>query len=195
MTIDYKTIIFLFMVLVIINAESFILKKEIDIKYMKVYWILCIIPEIFFILFLFMDYVALIYPFLLGQTMIDFYKMELSDYNNLCLFLLSLVYGKYNGWNIKSLIIISIFFLVLFFLPFSELGFGDVKLSISIALMIPFKIVPSFIFYSLVLGFILGIFYKNIKKKDSFPMGPCIVTMCIFIQIMETQKNCIQICL
>lgn len=124
------------------------------------------------------------FPFLIGQCCIDFKKLELSDINNGILLLLSIIYGSQNEFYFVSLAVIGIVFFLLYLMPFSNMGFGDIKLLISTALFVPSKLIPTYIFYMLVISLIIGIFYKIKKKQNIFPMGPAIAIMCFVIQII-----------
>ena len=64
------------------------------------------------------------------------------------------------------------------------MGFGDVKLLIATSLFVRAKMLPSYIFYMLLIALVIGIFYKIVKKSNIFPMGPAIAIMCIVIQII-----------
>lgn len=161
---------------------NIILKKE-EIEKNKIWILFGISLPVF--LWLDIPIIAMMcFPFLIGQCCIDFTKLELSDINNGILFLMSILYGFENGFNFISLIIIGIVFFLLYLMPFSNMGFGDVKLLIATALFIPNKQIPSYIFYMLLISLGIGLFYKFVKKKNEFPMGPAIAIMCFIIQII-----------
>lgn len=161
--------------------ENMILQKE-EIK-IKQIWILfgISLPAL---LWFDVPFIAIMcYPLLVGQCFIDFTKLELSDYNNVMLFLASIIYGFQNGFNFKSLIIGILFFL-LYLMPFSNMGFGDVKMLFATVLFVPSKLIPSYIFYMLAISLVIGICYKVFKKQNEFPMGPAIAIMSFVIQII-----------
>ncbi|MDE6947212.1 MAG: A24 family peptidase, partial [Anaeroplasmataceae bacterium] len=178
----------LFFYILIFELEEFVLKKE-DIKIKHV--ILHIIIQCMGILLLeFYDTdlmtlsthicTIICYQILLSQCIIDFKKMELSDINNVALFILSIIHAYLNGFQNYhiSFLIIGIGSLILYFLPISNMGFGDVKLLMATALFVRTSLLPSYIFYMLLIALFIGFFYKLLKKSDIFPMGPAIATMC-----------------
>ncbi len=164
------------------KIETLILKKEkINIKYIP------IVFSIGFIIFSIMKIPLipiLCFPFLIGQCCIDFTKLELSDINNFIIFGFSILFGFVNEFYFLSFIIIGVTFFLLYLLPFSNMGFGDVKLLIATSLFVPSKLIPSYVFYILIISLIIGIVYKFKKKQNGFPMGPAISIMCFIIQIM-----------
>ena len=125
-------------------------------------------------------------PILIGQCVIDFKKMELSDINNIILFVLSLIYACLNNlqnYHI-SFSIIGISAVILYFLPISNMGFGDVKLLMATSLFVKTSLLHSYIFYMLLIALFIGIFYKLFKKSNIFPMGPAIAIMSFLIQVI-----------
>ena len=73
--------------------------------------------------------VFVIVPLLISQCFIDFKAKELSNINNLLLFIFTLSYSIYNSSvNWLSIIIMIGIYLILYLLPITSLGFGDVKL-------------------------------------------------------------------
>ena len=125
-------------------------------------------------------------PILIGQCVIDFKKMELSDINNIILFVLSLIYACLNNlqnYHI-SFSIIGISAVILYFLPISNMGFGDVKLLMATSLFVKTSLLPSYVFYMLLIALFIGIFYKLFKKSNIFPMGPSIAIMSFLIQVI-----------
>jgi prepilin signal peptidase PulO-like enzyme (type II secretory pathway) len=129
-------------------------------------------------------YVFILGPVLASQCVIDFKKMELSNINSLFIFVMGIIHCVLDGFDLKAIVFISVFYIVLYLLPFSNLGFGDVKLAIPLGLFIPYKAMPSFIFYSLCIGLFIGLGYKFVKKSKVFPMGPAIITSFIILNIL-----------
>ena len=119
---------------------------------------------------------------LLSQCLIDFKKLELSNINSLCIFIFGIFY-MWNNFNVKAIITISIFYIILYVMPFSNLGFGDVKLAIALSIFLKLSQVPSFIFYTLLISLIIGIIYKIKTKESIFPMGPAIIITFILLNI------------
>lgn len=140
-----------------------------------------------FLLFFNNPFLIIIYPLLISQSLIDFKKLELSNINSFIILLLGIIYSfNYSNFNLKSIIVISIFYIIIYILPFSNLGFGDVKLVIPLSIFLEFKYISIFIFYTLVFSLIIGIIYKLIKKENIFPMGPAIsmsFILCFIFQL------------
>lgn len=172
-----------FLTLITINLGFFECKKENGNKIL--YFILCAFST-FFIYFK-NPYILVLSPILISQCLIDLKKMELSDYNNFSILLISFLYSfNLQSINWKSFIIVAIFYMILYLLPFSNLGFGDVKLVIPLSLFLNVSYIPSFIFYTLLISLFLGIVYKIIKKQNIFPMGPAIIitfVLCFLKQV------------
>lgn len=162
---------YLYLITIVTFLISFFVCKKENVS-LKIYFILNIIMILS--IFLKSPFLTILIPIIISQSIIDFKKLELSDINNIMICLIGLLYGYLNTFNIKSIIFISIFYIILYILPFSNLGFGDVKYSISLGFFLTNKQIPSFIFYSLIIGLCIGIYYKIVKKEDVFPMGPAI---------------------
>ena len=139
------------------------------------YKIYCI-SNIFTIVSIFLNnpFFTIITPIVISQSIIDFKKLELSDVNNITIAILGIFYSILNGFDYKAFIFISLFFIIVYILPFSSLGFGDVKYAIAISFFIKYNMVNSFIFYSLFIVLFIGIFYRIVKKQKECPMGPAI---------------------
>lgn len=119
-------------------------------------------------------FLTILCPIIISQTLIDFNKLELSDINNLMICIVGLIYGYVNQFDIKAIILTSLFFVIIYILPISNLGFGDVKYAMVLSFFLKSKQIPSFIFYSCLIGLIIGVYYKIIKKENIFPMGPAL---------------------
>lgn len=177
-----KIVISAFCYLICCIFENVILQKE-EIR-IKQIWILFGISLPALLWFNVPFITIMCYPLLVGQCFIDFTKLELSDYNNAMLFLASMIYSFQNGFNFKSFIIIGVLFFLLYLMPFSNMGFGDVKMLFATALFVPSKLILSYIFYMLAISLVIGICYKIFKKQNEFPMGPAIAIMSFVIQII-----------
>lgn len=124
-----------------------------------------------------------LFPLLLSQCFIDFKKLELSNINSLFIFIFG-IYFMRNNFDIKAILFISLFYIILYLLPFTNLGFGDVKLEIALSLFFNIVKVPSFIFYTLLISLIIGIIYKLKTRQSIFPMGPAIIFAFIIFHII-----------
>lgn len=160
----------------------------IEIKKEKINWILYLILNIFgfFLFFEKNQFLIILFPLLVSQCLIDFYKLELSNINSLLILLIGILYSfNFSSFQIKSIIAISLFYIILYILPFSNLGFGDVKLVIPLSMFLEFKYIPSFIFYTLIFSLIIGIIYRLVRKENIFPMGPAIIITFIICFILQ----------
>lgn len=129
-------------------------------------------------------FLTMIFPILLSQILIDFKALELSDINNLCLFISGLMYMFiYSQFNIKTFLFLSIIYFILYCLPFTSLGFGDVKLIISLSLFYSYDKAILLIFYPFLIALGFGLFYKIFLNKNEFPMGPSIIIVAILLLI------------
>ena len=168
----------MFLFFLIFTIIGFLEIKKYNIN--KILYILTIFLSLF--LYEINPIIFVIVPLLISQCFIDFKAKELSNINNLLLFIFTLSYSIYNSSvNWLSIIIMIGIYLILYLLPITSLGFGDVKLIAAISCMIPTIYISSFIFYPFLFGLILGLFYKLILKQNTFPMGPPIIlTFLIF---------------
>ena len=169
-------LIILFLLMLLISYKE--CKKE-DCN-ICIFFIFLLLSILFYISRNYLIFV--LFPLLLSQCLIDFKKLELSNINSLCIFILGIFY-MWNNFDVKAIITISIFYIILYVMPFSNLGFGDVKLAIALSRFLKLSQVPSFIFYTLLISLIIGIIYKIKTKESIFPMGPAIIITFILLNI------------
>ena len=127
--------------------------------------------------------ILLVTPLIVSQCLIDMKEKELSDRNTFYLFLIGILHMINNQayGNIKTFGMLLLLYIVLFLIPFSSIGFGDVKLIAALSLYIPYKLSMCFVFYPFLVGLGLGLFYKYKYKESEFPFGPAIMMVWLLL--------------
>lgn len=134
--------------------------------------------------------IASLIPFLSAMAFIDFDEMILPDQLMIISGLITCglsVWRSHEAENInllwEHLAAAAIFafslwligLLVSKLLKKEALGFGDVKLFFVAGLGLGFKLLPEFMMLSGIIGIVIGLVWKKVRKEDVFPFGPAII--------------------
>lgn len=120
---------------------------------------------------------------------VDFEHYIIPDEINILLFLTGIVYGLYNGEGYEQLLLMPLFFFALamglrylmyFWKKREGLGLGDVKFFIAAGTFLPVANLSLFLLLSGLIGLIIALLWKVMKKGEVFPFGPALVISLLF---------------
>ncbi len=95
-----------------------------------------------------------------------------------------ILYNAFSGLAFAGFAL-SLYYVFLFFLKKEAIGLDDIKLFFTIGLLVGFDNFIEFSFYSGFFGVIFGLFWTRIKKDDTFPFAPAILTSAFLCFILE----------
>jgi leader peptidase (prepilin peptidase) / N-methyltransferase len=120
---------------------------------------------------------------------VDFEHYIIPDEMNILLAVIGITYGVYNNEGIEQLLFMPIFFFALamglrFFIHFWKkkegLGLGDVKFFAAAGTFLPVASISMFLFLSGLVGLLIALLWKILKKGELFPFGPALMISLLF---------------
>jgi prepilin signal peptidase PulO-like enzyme (type II secretory pathway) len=120
---------------------------------------------------------------------VDLEHYIIPDEINILLFLTGIAYGLYNGEGYEQLVLMPLFFfalamglryLMFFWKKREGLGLGDVKFFVAAGTFLPVASLSLFLFLSGLIGLIIALIWKLLKKGEVFPFGPALVISLLF---------------
>jgi len=130
--------------------------------------------------------------FFMIMIVIDFAHYIIPDSINISMFIIGLIYQILSDAPMQQLLLgpligltigLSLRWLMFFWKKKEGLGMGDVKFLIIVGLFLTPELIITFLFLSGVIGILISVLWRILKKGEEFPFGPALA-LSLFICVV-----------